>query len=85
MCCDCCLLGKAAQELGLPCDHNLSVGYQCGRVSRACCVDGAPDNQTTPTEQIECGWEKRIMFASEQENSFTVKVENRKNYGETIS
>uniref|UniRef100_A0A8C9Z093 Fibulin-1 n=1 Tax=Sander lucioperca TaxID=283035 RepID=A0A8C9Z093_SANLU len=47
MCCDCCLLGKATQEQGLPCDHNLSVGYQCGLVSRACCVDGAPDNQTT--------------------------------------
>ncbi|XP_071378780.1 fibulin-1 isoform X2 [Centroberyx affinis] len=46
-CCDCCLLGKAAQEHGLPCDHSLSLGYQCGLVSRACCMDGAPDNQTT--------------------------------------
>uniref|UniRef100_A0AAQ5YS77 Fibulin-1 n=1 Tax=Amphiprion ocellaris TaxID=80972 RepID=A0AAQ5YS77_AMPOC len=46
MCCDCCLLGKAAQENGIPCDHNLSVGYQCSLVSRACCVDGASNNQT---------------------------------------
>uniref|UniRef100_A0A3P8SAZ8 Fibulin-1 n=1 Tax=Amphiprion percula TaxID=161767 RepID=A0A3P8SAZ8_AMPPE len=46
MCCDCCLLGKAAQENGIPCDHNLSVGYQCSLVSRACCVDGALNNQT---------------------------------------
>lgn len=58
MCCDCCLLGKAHQDQGLPCDHSLNVGYQCGLVSRACCVDGAPDNQTTPTEQPESegGW-----------------------------
>ncbi|KAM4618569.1 fibulin-1 isoform 1-T1 [Polymixia lowei] len=48
-CCDCCLLGKSAQEQGLPCDHSLALGYQCGLVSRACCTDGAPDNQTTPT------------------------------------
>ncbi|XP_008292780.1 fibulin-1 [Stegastes partitus] len=53
MCCDCCLLGKAAQENGISCDHNLSVGYQCSLVSRACCVDGASDNQTAPTPQTE--------------------------------
>uniref|UniRef100_A0A8C7PT54 Fibulin-1 n=1 Tax=Oncorhynchus mykiss TaxID=8022 RepID=A0A8C7PT54_ONCMY len=46
MCCDCCLLGRAAQEKGLPCDHSLSLGYQCGLVSRACCDDGAPDVKT---------------------------------------
>lgn len=46
-CCDCCLLGKAAQEQGLPCDQGLLLGYQCGLVSRACCVDGSPDNHTT--------------------------------------
>ncbi|KAG7522590.1 fibulin-1-like isoform X1 [Solea senegalensis] len=51
MCCDCCLLGKAIQERGLPCDHTVSVGYQCGLVSRACCVDGVQDNQTAPTAQ----------------------------------
>ncbi|XP_064174821.1 fibulin-1-like isoform X1 [Anguilla rostrata] len=43
MCCDCCLLGKAAQERGLSCDTSLSVGYQCGQVSRACCEDGSSD------------------------------------------
>uniref|UniRef100_A0A672HSG1 Fibulin-1 n=1 Tax=Salarias fasciatus TaxID=181472 RepID=A0A672HSG1_SALFA len=48
MCCDCCLVGKAAQEQGLPCDHSLSMGYQCGLVSRACCVHGDSDNQTQP-------------------------------------
>ncbi|KAJ3596100.1 hypothetical protein NHX12_002509 [Muraenolepis orangiensis] len=45
-CCECCLLGKAAQELHLPCDHSLSLGYQCGLVSRACCMDGASLNDT---------------------------------------
>uniref|UniRef100_A0A6Q2YR45 Fibulin-1 n=1 Tax=Esox lucius TaxID=8010 RepID=A0A6Q2YR45_ESOLU len=48
MCCDCCLLGRAAQEQGLPCDHSLSLGYQCGLVSRACCHDRAPDVETKP-------------------------------------
>lgn len=94
MCCDCCLLGKAAQELGLPCDHTLSVGYQCGQVSQTCCVGGTPDNQTTPTELTECGWKKHIMlnknlicilFASQRENCFTDNVENRGNYGEIFS
>lgn len=45
MCCDCCTLGKTAHELGLPCDHNLSVGHQCNLVSRACCVEGATAHQ----------------------------------------
>lgn len=58
MCCDCCLLGKAAQEQGLPCDHNLSVGYQCTVVSRACCADGASDKPTAATEQTESAWKK---------------------------
>lgn len=54
ICCDCCLLGKAAQELNIPCDHNLFIGYQCSLVSRACCMDGVPDNQTAELEQSKC-------------------------------
>ncbi|KAM4572363.1 fibulin-1 isoform 2-T2 [Odontesthes bonariensis] len=53
MCCDCCLLGKAAHELGIPCDHSLSVGYQCSLVSRACCAIEASGNQTAQATQIE--------------------------------
>ncbi|XP_072242358.1 fibulin-1 isoform X2 [Leuresthes tenuis] len=53
MCCDCCLLGKTAHELGIPCDHNLSVGYQCSLVSRACCAIEASGNQTAQATQIE--------------------------------
>ncbi|XP_037110487.1 fibulin-1 isoform X1 [Syngnathus acus] len=53
MCCDCCLLGKTGQEQGLPCDHSLSLGYQCGLVYRACCVDAVPNNETVPTVQTE--------------------------------
>uniref|UniRef100_A0A8C6S7H8 Fibulin-1 n=1 Tax=Neogobius melanostomus TaxID=47308 RepID=A0A8C6S7H8_9GOBI len=53
MCCNCCLVGKSLQEKGLPCDHKLSVSYQCGLVSRACCVDGAHDNQTDTTRTNE--------------------------------
>ncbi|KAM9376964.1 fibulin-1 isoform 2-T2 [Pholidichthys leucotaenia] len=53
MCCDCCLLGKTAQEKGIPCDHNLSVGYQCTLVSRACCRDGGSENQTESLDQIQ--------------------------------
>lgn len=53
MCCDCCLVGKALQEQGLPCDQKLSVNYQCGLVSRGCCVDRAHNNQTENTGQNE--------------------------------
>ncbi|XP_047452943.1 fibulin-1 isoform X2 [Mugil cephalus] len=52
ICCDCCLLGKAAQEQGLPCDSSLSLGHQCGIVSRACCMDGASDSQKALTEEL---------------------------------
>ncbi|XP_073327437.1 fibulin-1 [Pagrus major] len=53
ICCNCCLLGKEARTNGLPCDHDLSVGYQCSKVSRVCCMEGAPDNQTAPVGQLE--------------------------------
>ncbi|KAJ8401391.1 hypothetical protein AAFF_G00386220 [Aldrovandia affinis] len=46
-CCDCCLLGKAALEQGRGCELSLTVGYQCGLVSRACCVDGSPELEAT--------------------------------------
>ncbi|XP_048013881.1 fibulin-1 isoform X4 [Megalobrama amblycephala] len=57
MCCDCCLLGRAAQERGLSCDLTLAVGYQCGVVSRACCVDRLPnvDGKLTPDLQPSQG------------------------------
>ncbi|KAJ8411170.1 hypothetical protein AAFF_G00171760 [Aldrovandia affinis] len=48
MCCDCCLLGKAALEHGLGCDISLSVSYQCGLVYRTCCVDGSTEGVTPP-------------------------------------
>lgn len=64
MCCDCCLLGKTGQEQGLPCDHSLSLGYQCGLVYRACCVDGVPDNQTAPTGQTERGYNENIKYVT---------------------
>uniref|UniRef100_A0A3Q4ABH0 Fibulin-1 n=1 Tax=Mola mola TaxID=94237 RepID=A0A3Q4ABH0_MOLML len=81
-CCDCCLLGKAAQEVGLPCDHSLSVGHRCSQVSKSCCLDGAPNNQSTSTQQKECRWENRIiydkyclftLFVSKQETRFVLK------------
>ncbi|XP_063052733.1 fibulin-1 isoform X2 [Engraulis encrasicolus] len=51
MCCDCCLLGRAAQETGVPCDLSLAVGYQCGLVSRACCSH-AEGNSTTDASNV---------------------------------
>ncbi|XP_067292424.1 fibulin-1 isoform X2 [Pseudorasbora parva] len=48
MCCECCLLGRAAQDQGLTCDLTLAVGYQCGVVSRACCVDRQPNTDGKP-------------------------------------
>ncbi|KAM8892292.1 fibulin-1 isoform 1-T1 [Spinachia spinachia] len=53
MCCDCCLLGMATQAKNLPCDHDLSVGYQCSLVSRACCANGAPEEPSTDTIKTE--------------------------------
>ncbi|XP_029010122.1 fibulin-1 isoform X2 [Betta splendens] len=50
MCCDCCLLGKAAQEQGQACDHSLSVGHQCGLVYHACCVK--KDNQSPAQTEL---------------------------------
>ncbi|XP_062859232.1 fibulin-1 [Trichomycterus rosablanca] len=51
VCCDCCLLGRAAQEQGLTCDFSFSVSYQCGLVSRACCVDKSPEGDSNSTQE----------------------------------
>ncbi|KAG1938364.1 fibulin-1 isoform X3 [Pimephales promelas] len=53
MCCECCLLGRAAQERGLSCDLTFAVGYQCGVVSRACCVDRLPNTHAKPTPDAQ--------------------------------
>ncbi|XP_029613916.1 fibulin-1 isoform X2 [Salmo trutta] len=64
MCCDCCLLGRAAREQGLTCDHSLSLGYQCGLVSRACCDDRSPDVET------------KISQVSDKDNETLTEKEN---------
>ncbi|KAL2093891.1 hypothetical protein ACEWY4_011203 [Coilia grayii] len=51
MCCDCCLLGRAAQEASLSCDLTLSVGYQCALVSRACCSVGSSEAESNSTTE----------------------------------
>uniref|UniRef100_A0A8C1QCN8 Fibulin-1 n=1 Tax=Cyprinus carpio TaxID=7962 RepID=A0A8C1QCN8_CYPCA len=51
-CCECCLLGRAAQERGLSCDLTLAVWYQCGLVSRACCVDRSPNSDGKPAPEL---------------------------------
>uniref|UniRef100_A0A8C6Y3C7 Fibulin-1 n=1 Tax=Naja naja TaxID=35670 RepID=A0A8C6Y3C7_NAJNA len=38
-CCYCCFLGKEAQKQGHSCEQSLQMGYQCGLVFRACCVE----------------------------------------------
>lgn len=63
MCCNCCLLGKAAQEQGLSCDHNLPIAYQCSLVYRACCEYEAQDNQSASAGQTECKYEKEDKVA----------------------
>lgn len=50
-CCNCCLLGKNAQQQGLSCEQNLSLGYECGLVYRACCVEGQETGPTLPVVQ----------------------------------
>ncbi|XP_049330396.1 fibulin-1 isoform X4 [Astyanax mexicanus] len=59
VCCECCLLGRAAEEQGLSCDFSLTVSYQCGLVSRACCVDKSPETDGNSTQgaavpDVEC-------------------------------
>ncbi|XP_053110849.1 fibulin-1 isoform X1 [Hemicordylus capensis] len=39
-CCYCCFLGKVAQKQANSCEQSLLMGYQCGLVFRACCVEG---------------------------------------------
>ncbi|XP_062990430.1 fibulin-1 isoform X2 [Elgaria multicarinata webbii] len=39
-CCYCCFMGKVAQKQGNSCEQSLLMGYQCGLVFRACCVEG---------------------------------------------
>ncbi|KAF7237663.1 Fibulin-1 [Varanus komodoensis] len=38
-CCYCCSMGKVAQRQGDSCEQSLLMGYQCGLVFRACCVE----------------------------------------------
>lgn len=67
VCCECCLLGRAAEEEGLSCDFSLSVSYQCGLVSRACCVDKLPENST----QGKCKWHNtytQLLFGTKNGN-----------------
>ncbi|TRY76051.1 hypothetical protein DNTS_031957 [Danionella cerebrum] len=49
MCCECCLLGRAAQERGV-CEMNLTLVHQCSQVARSCCTDSQPQN---PEEQCK--------------------------------
>lgn len=49
------------QEQGLPCDHALSVGHQCGLVSQTCCLDGVPNNETTSVEPPERKLDKNVL------------------------
>ncbi|XP_029108187.1 fibulin-1 isoform X3 [Scleropages formosus] len=55
MCCECCLLGRALQDQKLSCHLGLPVSHQCGQVSHACCLDGAPQNlnNTPPATDTE--------------------------------
>ncbi|XP_028584475.1 fibulin-1 isoform X2 [Podarcis muralis] len=45
-CCYCCFMGKVAQKQGNSCEQSLLMGYQCGLVFRACCVEGQENSDT---------------------------------------
>ncbi|XP_051545941.1 fibulin-1-like isoform X2 [Myxocyprinus asiaticus] len=66
MCCECCLLGRAAQEQDLSCDLSLPVGYQCGLVSRRCCLDRSPDSDAKYTEVVDKTSQGAIPSAGDQ-------------------
>uniref|UniRef100_A0A672NYB0 Fibulin-1 n=1 Tax=Sinocyclocheilus grahami TaxID=75366 RepID=A0A672NYB0_SINGR len=68
-CCECCLLGRAAQERGLSCDLTLAVWYQCGLVSRACCVDRSP-NKLPPSQRDAQNTEDQCKAAGCSQSCF---------------
>nr|XP_020659671.1 fibulin-1 isoform X2 [Pogona vitticeps] len=45
-CCNCCFMGRVAQKQGNSCEQSLLMGYQCGLVFRACCVEGQESADT---------------------------------------
>nr|XP_015208785.1 PREDICTED: fibulin-1 isoform X1 [Lepisosteus oculatus] len=64
MCCDCCLLGRALHKQGLSCEQNLSLGYHCGLVSRACCDHSNSEADAKPSQ------EDKALPASEVEDPY---------------
>ncbi|KAG2469268.1 FBLN1 protein, partial [Polypterus senegalus] len=54
-CCNCCHMGKVAQQQGMSCEQNLQFGYQCSLVFRACCVDALENNPSLPGQNDTTG------------------------------
>ncbi|XP_060044746.1 fibulin-1 isoform X3 [Erinaceus europaeus] len=70
-CCQCCLLGKAAQAQAQSCEYNLMVGYQCGLVFRACCVKGQETTDFAPGDVADFQEPaKASKLEEEQEDPF---------------
>uniref|UniRef100_A0A803TVP2 Fibulin-1 n=1 Tax=Anolis carolinensis TaxID=28377 RepID=A0A803TVP2_ANOCA len=59
-CCYCCFMGKVAQKQRNSCEQSLLMGYQCGLVFRACCVEGQESADTL----IVDGTNKELDLAS---------------------
>ncbi|XP_066580415.1 fibulin-1 isoform X2 [Amia ocellicauda] len=51
MCCSCCLLGITARNQGQSCDQNISMGYHCSLVFRACCEPEAETKAAQDSSQ----------------------------------
>ncbi|XP_053497769.1 fibulin-1 isoform X3 [Ictalurus furcatus] len=49
VCCECCLLGREAQKLGLTCDFKLSS--QCGSVFQSCCTGKSAESGINSTQE----------------------------------
>uniref|UniRef100_A0A8D0BVC0 Fibulin-1 n=1 Tax=Salvator merianae TaxID=96440 RepID=A0A8D0BVC0_SALMN len=69
-CCYCCFMGKVAQRQGNSCEQSLLMGYQCGLVFRACCVEGQENTDTLVVE----GPNKELDAVSQ------VEVDNEDHY-----
>ncbi|XP_067325022.1 fibulin-1 isoform X3 [Anolis sagrei] len=69
-CCYCCFMGKVAQKQRNSCEQSLLMGYQCGLVFRACCVEGQESADTL----IVDGTNKELDSVS------TVEVDHEDHY-----
>ncbi|XP_039625323.1 fibulin-1 isoform X1 [Polypterus senegalus] len=69
-CCNCCHMGKVAQQQGMSCEQNLQFGYQCSLVFRACCVDALENNPSLPGQNDTTDTTRQLSIETETEDHY---------------